>query len=177
MCVFVITTSGLHIETEFLELHLGPNNGAQAANGDSVPEDAQISGSNASGEDRTSDGSLIPLDAVDKATDLVDEIACPTDSVCLSSIVKDTGLDETVDGLTDGLTGSSLGEPVGDAVGDTLGDALDAETLGDSVDEVVGEVDETVDDLLDEVEDIVEDLVDELDDTVDDLLGGLGLGH
>jgi hypothetical protein len=173
MCVFVVSTSGLHIQTEFLELHLDPNNGAQVANGDSLTEGAQASGSNPSGEDRTSDESLIPLDVVDKATDLVDEIACPSDSVCLSSVVKDSGLDEAVDDLTDGLPGSSLGEPVDD----TLGDALEAESLGDSVDEIVGGVEETADDLTDEVEDIVEDLVDEIDETVDDVLGGLGLGQ
>jgi hypothetical protein len=173
MCVFVVSTSGLHIQTEFLELHLDPNNGAQVANGDSLTEGAQASGSNPSGEDRTSDESLIPLDVVDKATDLVDEIACPADSVCLSSVVKETGLDEAVEDLTDGLPGSSLGEPVDEI----LDDALEAETVGDSVDEVVGRVEETADDLLDEVEDIVEDLVDEIDDTVDDVLGGLGLGQ
>jgi hypothetical protein len=177
MCVFVISTSGLHIQTEFLELHLGPDNGDQAANRDSPNEDAQIDVSNASGEDSTSDEALIPLDLVDKATDLVDEIACPTNSICLSSVVKDSGLGETVDDLTDGLTGSSLGEPVGEAVDDTLGDALDAETLGDSVDEVVGDIEETADDLLDEVDDVVEDLVDEVEDVVDDVLGGLGLGN
>lgn len=178
MCVFVAATSGLHIQTDFLDLHIGPDSGNPVFIG---AESFDAGSASLSGETSLNHAGPIPLDLadeatglVDKTTDLVDEIACPTDSVCLSTVVKDAGLDETVDDLTDGVAGSSLG----DGLGETVDEALDADTLGDTVDDLVGGVvEETTDDLLDEVEDIVEDLGDEVEDTVDDLLGGLGLGN
>ena len=173
MCVFVAATAGLRIQTGSLDIQIGPDNGSQIVIGTGSSEALQAE---TSSEVSASDETATPLDLVDQATDLVDQATCPTESVCVSSVVKDTGIGEIVEEATDGIAGSALGEPLGETVEDTVDEVTEADTLGDAIDEVVEGVDEVTEDLVDEVEDIVEDLGDEVEDAVGGVLGGLGLG-
>ena len=173
MCVFVATTAGLRIQTGSLDIQIGPDSGSQIVIGTGPSEGLQPdTATELSAEADTT----TTIDLVDQATDLVDQATCPTESVCVSGVVKDIGIGEVVEEATDGIVGSALGEPLGETIEDTVDEVTEADTLGDAIDEVVEGVDEVTEDLIDEVEDIVEDLGDTVDDTVDGVLGGLGLG-